>query len=104
MPQLPTFTPEQRADALAKALETRRLRKEALDELSAGSVSIDDALSGNDPRFDLIKIHRVLIALPGVGKVRAERALSEAEIPEGRRVRGLGSRQRKALANHFARV
>jgi hypothetical protein len=99
---LPSLTPEQRADALAKAVAARRERKAALDELAAGSLTLADALSGEDPRLHRVKVHRVLTALPGVGKVTADRALARAGVAEGRRVKGLGDRQRKALAAHFA--
>ena len=39
--------------------------------------------------------------LPGVGKVRARNIMSELEISESRRLRGLGANQRKALLERF---
>ncbi|WP_374104453.1 hypothetical protein [Streptomyces sp. ISL-43] len=35
--------------------------------------------------------------LPGIGKVRAQKTLTELEISESRRVRGLGSNQKERL-------
>jgi hypothetical protein len=102
MPQLPTLTPEERAAALEKAAAARRARTEALAELTAGKLILADALSGEDPRLHKAKVHRVLTALPGIGKVRADKALALAGVAEGRRVRGLGDRQRKALLEHLA--
>jgi transposase len=99
---LPTLTPEQREQALVKAAEARRERKAALDELAAGNVTLADALSGEDPRLHRVKVHRILTALPGVGKVTADKVIAELRIDPGRRVKGLGDRQRKALAEHFA--
>jgi len=99
---LPTLTPEQREQALAKAAAARQQRKAALNELTAGKITLADALAGEDPRLHRVKVHRVLTALPGVGKARADKALALAEVAEGRRVKGLGDRQRKALAEHFA--
>ena len=99
---LPVMTPEQREQALAKAAVARREKKAALDELAAGKLTLADALAGEDPRLHRVKVHRVLTALPGVGKATADKALSLAGVAEGRRVKGLGDRQRKALAEHFA--
>jgi hypothetical protein len=99
---LPALTPEQRADALAKAAEARKARSAALADLAAGNISLAAALSGDDPRLHRVKVHRVLTALPGVGKVTADKALAKAGVAEGRRVRGLGDRQRKALQEQFA--
>ena len=44
----------------------------------------------------------VLESLPGVGKVRARHIMSELEISESRRLRGLGTNQRRALLEKFA--
>jgi ribosomal protein S13 len=43
----------------------------------------------------------VLEALPGVGKVRAQRLMEKLEISPSRRVRGLGAKQREALHREF---
>ncbi len=48
-----------------------------------------------------IKILAVLESLPGVGKVKARRTIEDIGISETRRVRGLGSQQRKALLAAF---
>lgn len=59
-------------------------------------------LEGKVPALQRAKVHTVLTTLPGVGKATADRALAEAGVAEGRRVKGLGDRQRKALAERFA--
>jgi hypothetical protein len=99
---LPVMTPEQREQALAKAAEARQAKTAALAELTAGKLTLAEVLSGEDPRLHRVKVHRILTALPGVGKVTADKALTVAGVAEGRRVKGLGDRQRKALAEHFA--
>jgi ribosomal protein S13 len=43
----------------------------------------------------------VLESLPGVGKVRARNIMSELDISESRRLRGLGINQRRALLQRF---
>ena len=99
---VPTMTPEQREQALAKALAARQARTAALADLAAGKTTLADALAGEDPRLHRVKVHRVLTALPGVGKATADKALTKAGVAEGRRVQGLGTVQRKALAEQFA--
>jgi ribosomal protein S13 len=49
-----------------------------------------------------LKVVSVLESLPGVGKVRARHIMSELEISESRRLRGLGANQRRALLEKFA--
>ena len=75
---LPSLTPEQRAEALAKAAEARKASSAALAELSAGRITLANALAGEDARLHRVKVHRVLTALPGVGKVTADKALAVA--------------------------
>ena len=99
---LPTLTPEQREQALARAAEARAAKAAALADLTAGRLTLADALAGEDPRLHRVKVHRVLTALPGVGKVRAGKALALAGVADNRRIQGLGDRQRKTLAEAFA--
>jgi ribosomal protein S13 len=49
-----------------------------------------------------MKTQAVLESLPGVGKVRAQQIMEKLEIAETRRLRGLGSKQRKALLAEMA--
>jgi hypothetical protein len=99
---LPNLTAEQRADALEKAATARKERSAALADLTAGKLTLADALAGEDPRLHRVKVHRVLTALPGVGKISADKAMATVKVDPKRRVQGLGDRQRKALADHFA--
>ncbi|MEM9035173.1 MAG: integration host factor, actinobacterial type [Actinomycetota bacterium] len=100
----PQLTPEQRQAALAKAAEARRARAELKEKLKMGSLSLSEVL-GQAESDDLVgktKVLAVLESLPGVGKVRARRTMEEIGIAEGRRLRGLGDNQRKALLDAFA--
>lgn len=49
-----------------------------------------------------MQVLALLAALPGIGKVRAQKTLTELDISESRRVRGLGSNQKERLLAHFA--
>ncbi len=104
MPLPPALTPEQRAQALAKAAEARRARAELKEKLKMGSVSLKDLFdqSGGSDVVAKMKILAVLESLPGVGKVKARKLLEKHEISESRRVRGLGAKQREALLAEFS--
>ena len=100
---LPPLTPEQRAAALEKAAAARRARAELKVRLKTSGTSLVDVLrSGdNDEAIGKMKVEALLEALPGVGKVRAQRIMERLEISPSRRVRGLGAKQREALAREF---
>ncbi len=105
MPLPPSLTPEQRQAALAKAAEARRVRAEVKEKLKMGSLSLKELFDQGD-RDDILaklKVVSVLESLPGVGKVRARRIMTELEISESRRLRGLGRNQREALLETFAK-
>ena len=104
----PTLTPEQRQAALEKAAAARRQRAEVKDKLKIGSLSLQELFDQADLRTESgemlakLKVVSVLESLPGVGKVRARNIMKELEISESRRLRGLGTNQRKALLDRFS--
>jgi hypothetical protein len=100
----PKLTDEQRTAALAKAAEARRMRAEIKELLKTGSLTLAEVFERADTN-DIVagtKIFSILISLPGVGKVKAMRLLEEHQIAENRRIRGLGSRQRRVLLDLFS--
>ena len=101
---LPTLTPEQRAAALEKAAAARRARAALKVRLKASGVSLSDVLESGetDEVVGKMKVVAVLEAMPGVGKVRAQKIMERLEISPSRRVRGLGAKQREALEREFA--
>jgi signal recognition particle GTPase len=98
---LPTLTPEQRAEALAKAAEARKKRAELKQQLKSGKVTLSDVLARSDDTVGKMKVSNVLESLPGVGKVRAQKIMEELDISASRRVRGLGAKQREQLLGRF---
>jgi DNA uptake protein ComE-like DNA-binding protein len=100
---LPTLTPEQRTQALAKAAEARKKRAELKGELKSGKKSLKDVLARSDDTVGKMKVSNVLESLPGVGKVRAQKIMEELDISASRRVRGLGAKQRGLLLEKFAK-
>lgn len=101
MTTLPTLTPEQRAAALQKAAHVRRERSELLSELKSRKRSLPEILGSTSDVVGKTKVRQLLEAIPGVGKVRAAQTMEELSIPEGRRVQGLGPRQRESLLERF---
>lgn len=100
---LPELTPEQRAQALAKAAEARRDRAAVKNRLKYGQGSLKDVIAeGKDSDIvGKMKVSALLEAMPGVGKVRAKQIMAEVGISESRRVRGLGNNQVQALLARF---
>jgi len=103
MPLPPTLSDEQRKAALEKAAEARRVRAEIKEKLKMGSTTLADLLAqaDGDEMVGKMKVLAVLESLPGVGKVKARRAMEEIGIAESRRLRGLGEQQRAKLLDAF---
>ena len=101
---LPPLTPEQRAAALEKAAAARKARAALKVRLKSSGTSLDDVLADgeHDEVIGKMKVVAVLEAMPGVGKVRAQKIMERLEISPSRRVRGLGTKQREALVREFS--
>ena len=101
---LPPLTPEQRSAALEKAAAARKARAELKVRLKSSGTRLDDVLTDGDTDevIGKMKVVAVLEAMPGVGKVRAQKIMERLEISPSRRVRGLGCKQRQALVEEFS--
>lgn len=100
---LPQLTPEQRAAALEKAAQARKVRAELKDKLKRGAIDLPEVLkqADEDEIIGKMKVSALLEALPKVGKVKAQEIMTDLEIAQTRRLRGLGDRQRRALLERF---
>ena len=99
----PKMTDEQRAAALARAADARRVRAEVKHLLKTGSMTMTDLFDRAD-EDDLvagIKVGSVVVSMPHMGKVKAMRLLEELGIDGGKRLRALGVRQKEALLGSF---
>lgn len=94
----------QRAAALERAAQARRVRAEVKELLKSGSLDFAGLLerAESDDLIGGIKVAAVLSSMPGTGKVKAKRLMEELGIAENRRLRGLGDNQRAALLAEFA--
>ncbi len=100
---LPSLTPEQRAAALEKAAAARKARAELKVRLKSSGTSLREVLDSGqtDEAVGKMKVVAVLEAMPGVGKIKAQRLMDKLAISPSRRVRGLGVKQREALEREF---
>jgi hypothetical protein len=101
---LPETTDEQRAAALERAGEARRLRAEIKHLLKSGSLTFDDVLERADEN-DLVagtKVQAIIVSMPGMGKVATKRLMEDIGIAENRTLRGLGPNQKAQLIERFS--
>ena len=99
----PVLTPQQRADALAKAAASRKRRAEVKSKIKSGDYTIDTVLeiAHTDEAVAKMRVRELLEALSGVGKVRAQSLMERLNISPTRRIAGLGRHQIKELRNEF---
>jgi len=93
-------SPEQIKAALAKAAEARAAKTETLRQIRSGEISLADMFSEDykdNERIQRLQIGSAMRALPGVTQYRAAKILRELDIDAGRRVKGVGARQRERL-------
>lgn len=100
---LPQLTPEQRAEALAKAAAARRERAAVKNRLKNAQGSLKEVIDQGKENdvIGKMKVSALLESMPGVGRVRARQMMEEIGISESRRVRGLGANQVAQLLDRF---
>jgi hypothetical protein len=94
---LPQLTEEQRAANLKKAAEARHARAELREKIKNGEVSLEEVLNSDDPAACRMPVRALIESLPGYGKAKASKIMTELDISPKRRVQGLGARQRERL-------
>jgi guanylate kinase len=95
----PQLTPEQRANALAKAKVSRQVRAGLKLRVKNQELSIAQVIqiSRNDEAIAKMRVLELVESIPGMGKVRAKALLERLEISLTRRLKGLGRHQIQAL-------
>lgn len=101
-PMPPERTVVQRFEALSRANEIRGYRARLKKDLKAGRVRVIDLLTA-DPIEELVtmKIVDLLIAVPTLGRVRANEVLRRCRISPSKTLDGLSGRQRGELVGHL---
>ena len=87
----------QRMDALTRANEIRTQRAQLKRDLRGGRVSIATLLLDPPAFLETAKVLDMLLAVPKVGRVKANRALSQCRISPSKTIGGLSERQRTEL-------
>jgi hypothetical protein len=102
---LPQLSEEQRRQALEKAAEARKRRADVKAKLKNGAMGLTECLdrAESDEILGKMKVSAMLEALPGVGKVRAQKVMEELNISGSRRLRGLGDKQKLSLKERFGK-
>ena len=95
---IPQLTSEELAAALEKAKLARAKRAEVREQLKSGKLSRAQVVDmKNDEVIGRMKVSTLIETLPGYGKAKAEKIMTELNIADSRRLRGLGERQQAAL-------
>lgn len=95
---LPNLSDADRKVALQKAAEARQKRAALRADIKVGTMSFAAVMKkSDDPIVARMKVSTLLESLPGFGKAKAAKIMSELEISDSRRVQGLGTRQRQML-------
>ncbi len=83
---------------MAGAAASRAARTAVEEALRSGSMTLAEVLGRcHDEAVGGIKVKAVLIAVPGLGKVKSHRLMEELGIPEGRRLAALEPNEQEAL-------
>ena len=99
---LPNLSDADRKAALVKAAEARQKRAELRAKIKRGEMTFTAVMKKSaDQIVASMKVTTLLESLPGFGKAKAAKIMSELEISESRRVQGLGARQREALLSRL---
>lgn len=90
---------EQRQEALRRANEIRSWRAQLKRDLIHGRVDPVAVLAENDDRLATMKVKDLLIAVPGIGRVKANKWLGPfgCRVGDTRRIGSLTTRQRTWL-------
>jgi DNA uptake protein ComE-like DNA-binding protein len=95
---LPNLSDADRRAALKKAAEARQKRAALRADIKSGKVAFAALMKkSDDPIVARMKVSTLLESLPGFGKAKAAKIMTELEISDSRRVQGLGARQREML-------
>ncbi|MEF9925225.1 MAG: integration host factor, actinobacterial type [Raoultibacter sp.] len=100
---IPQLSPEERKAALEKAKAARIQRAQVREDLKSGKLTLTAVLDmKTDPIVGRMRVSTLIETMPGYGKAKAEKVMTELHIAESRRLRGLGERQQVALLERLS--
>ena len=101
--EVPGRSRTQKMDALALANEIRGKRARLKRDLKAGRVKIHTQVESPPEWLATAKVMDLLLAVPKIGRVKANKALVQCRISPSKSVGGLSDRQRAELVSLLAR-
>lgn len=87
----------QRMDALARANDVRVKRAALKKRIKAGKVDAGPVLWAPPAHVETMKVFDLLLTMPKIGRVKANKLIAQARIAPSKTVGGLTTRQRKEL-------
>jgi len=93
----------QRLDALERANVVRTKRAELKRDLKGGRKSIHRLLMDPPDYVETAKVFDMLLAVPKVGRVKANKVLTQCRISPSKTIGGLSQRQRDELVSLLRR-
>jgi hypothetical protein len=100
---VPERTTDQRMKALRKANDIRSQRAQLKRDLKAGKKKIETLLLDPPEYVMSAKTFDMLLAVPKLGRVKANRILGQCRISPSKTIGGLSERQRGELVAHLRR-
>lgn len=94
---------DQKMDALALANEIRGKRASLKRDLKSGRVKIHTQIASPPDWLMTAKVMDLLLAVPKIGRVKANKALVQCRISPSKTVGGLSDRQRRELVDLLVR-
>lgn len=98
---VPAITDEQRREYLSQAAQARHERYVLLKRIKAGEVDPRGVLMRKDRLALRTRTLRFIESWPGYGPAKAQALMDRLGICSGRRLGGLGSRQRQNLMDEM---
>jgi hypothetical protein len=93
----PEISNEARRAALEKAANYRRERAAFKRDIAEGKRGWREAIESQSEAISRMRVKELLESMPGFGSIRAQAILERVGISTTRRIKGLGSTQRKKL-------
>ena len=102
-PMTPERTLDQRMEALLRANEVRSRRSQLKRDLKSSRASIDRVLLDPPDYVETAKIIDLMLAVPKVGRVKANKTLQQCRVSPSKTIGGLSERQRDELVRLLRR-
>lgn len=101
---IPTLTVDQRRANLDKAATVRKERAIIRKDLKIGLMTLEQVFKLSDADCQAaanMRVKQAINSMPGYGFAKTQQLMRSLRISDGKRIKGLGVRQRQALMEVF---